>query len=666
MFSRTLAVAAVAALAGAQPAHALPTSLPQSQSNPFVLDGLVVTVSPTPRAVATVAQHVTILDGRELEALGFATVADALRDLSGIDIVRTGSFGGVTSLFVRGGESDYALVMIDGVQVNQAGGAFDFSSLTSQNIERVEIVRGPSSALYGSDAVTGVIHVISRNGQQGSHATARMEVGTYDAPTGDALDATRLDADLAGGTDRARYSVSVGRDDAAGILDYNSGHENLRLAGAARFVPDDRTRVALMLRLEDRQYNFPTNGAGALVDRNQFTFEDEVVAQVSAARALTGAVQLEALVGLTETEGGTDDAFDDPSDTGAFRSLDNFHRASVQLMSHLTAGSAVITVGGEVEEERQRSFSESLSSFGPFYGRSESERRNKAIFGHATSENGPVSLSLGARVEDNERFGDIATWQAGVAARLPGRSGTRLRVAAGSAIKEPTFAENYASGFAIGNPDLDPEWSMSWEIGLDQELVPDIATASITYFDQRFEEVIQFTFTPPNPTDPNYFNLGAATARGVETEVSASVGSVDLVGAWTWLDTEVVDVGLEGAPGDLFVDGQPLIRRPKHSFSLSASSPVGARTRVHSRLGYTGARDDRDFATFPATPVEAPGHTLWSLGAEYSLLDAAAGMPAVRLWVRGENLLDTRYQEAFGFDAPGRQLYAGVSVDWGG
>jgi vitamin B12 transporter len=652
-FRSIIAVAVLAALAGAQPVRAMS----QTQSNPFVLDGVVVTVSPTPRALASVAQHVTILEGRELEALGFATLADALRDLSGADVVRNGSFGAVSSLFLRGGESDYALVMVDGVQVNQAGGAIDFSSLATRNVERVEIVRGPSSALYGSDAVTGVIHVISRTGQTGTSGSVRVEAATYEAPTGGAVDGTRLDADLAGGTDRARYSVALGRDAAAGIYAFNSSHENLSLSGAVRFVPDDRTRVALTLRLEDREYHYPTNGAGALVDRNAFFFEDRTVADLSLARAITDDVELEASVGLTETDGGTDDAYDDPSDTGAYKSLDHFRRTTAQLQSHVRLGAAVLTLGGEVEEERQRSFSE----FGSFFSPSELRSRlNVAAFGHATSENGPVSLSVGARLEGNERFGNIATWQAGVAARLPGLTGTRLRAAAGSAIKEPTFAENYASGFAVGNPDLDPEWSLSWEIGVDQEIVPDVASASVTYFDQRFEEVIQYSFS----ASPNYFNLGAATSRGVETEVSTNVGSADLAAAWTWLDTEVTDVGFEGAPGDLFVDGQPLIRRPKHAFSLSASSPLGARARVHTRLAYTGARDDRDYATFPATPVAAPSHTLWLLGAQYVVVDPSASGPALTLSVRGENLLGEEYEEAFGFDAPGRQLYFGVAVSF--
>src|SRR5690606_28467045 len=178
-------------------------------------------------------------------------------------------------------------------------------------------------------------------------------------------------------------------------LDYNSRHESLRLAGAARFVPDDRTRVALTLRLEDRQFHFPTNGAGALVDRNAFTFADDLVAQVSGARALTDALEIEARVAITETDGGQDDAFDDTSDTESFTSLEHFRRSTFQLMSHLRTGGAVLTLGGEVEEERQRTFSEVI--FDPtmpsITGRNETERLNLAAFGHAATELGLVSLS---------------------------------------------------------------------------------------------------------------------------------------------------------------------------------------------------------------------------------------------------------------------------------
>jgi outer membrane cobalamin receptor len=136
----------------------------RAQERASSLDGLVVTASPTPREAAAVARHVTVLDGAELRALGLVSAVDALRDVAGVDVVRGGTFGAVTTVFTRGGESDYTLVMVDGVQVNQAGGGFDLASISLDNVERIEIVRGPASALYGSDAVSGVIHVITRTG----------------------------------------------------------------------------------------------------------------------------------------------------------------------------------------------------------------------------------------------------------------------------------------------------------------------------------------------------------------------------------------------------------------------------------------------------------------------------------------------------------------------
>lgn len=288
-----------------------------------------------------------------------------------------------------------------------------------------------------------------------------------------------------------------------------------------------------------------------------------------------------------------------------------------------------------------------------------------AGFAHLSSEYGPLALGLGGRVEDNERYGTIATWQAGVTAGLPRRPGTRLRLSAGSAIKEPTFAENYATGFAIGNPDLDPEWSLSWEVGVEHELM-DGVTAGATLFRQRFEEMIQYTFAPPRPGDPNYYNVAAASARGVELDAGVSAGRIDARANWTWLRTEVLDAGLEGAPGDLFVEGEPLVRRPRHAVTLSASMPATDRLRLHSELSLVGSRTDRDFSSFPSVPVELPRHTLWSLGGEWVVRPPASGSTTVALTLRAVNLLDRSYQEVFGFPAPGRQLHVGVSVGFGG
>jgi vitamin B12 transporter len=641
----------------------------QAQQDAFSIQGLVVTASPTPRSAEAVASHVTVLEGAALRALGLTTAADALRDAAGVDVVRSGSFGAVTSVFMRGGESDYTLVMVDGVQVNQAGGGFDLASLSLDNVERIEIVRGPASALYGSDAVAGVIHVITRTGQGPTQGRASVETGSYREPRGEFVDGVRWSADLWGGGQAAGYSLSLSRDETDGLLDFNNRHLGTVLAGTARFAPDTRTRVDLSLRLSERRYHFPTDGSGGVVDVNAFTFSDEALGHLGVTRRLWDRLELEARLGLYESDGGTDDAQDGAADTlgfYGFTSLDHFRRASAEARAHLRLGGAVLTGGAELEQERQRSFSESLSEFGPSNGRSESERENRALFLHGTGEAGGVAFNAGGRLEDNERFGIVATWQAGVTALVPGTGGVRVRAATGRALKEPTFFENFATGFALGNPDLDPETSLSWEVGLERSVLRDAATVRATYFSQSFRDLIQYTFAPPLPTDPNFFNVAAARSRGVELDVAVRVASVQAGAAWTWLDTEVTDAGFDSGPGATFVEGGALLRRPTHAGSLHAQAPVGARGRAYTRVSFVGARADRDFGTFPATAVELPRHALWALGGEWRLSTAGAGRPEASLSVRAENLLDRRYEEALGFSAPGRQLFVGLSVGFGG
>jgi vitamin B12 transporter len=628
----------------------------------------VVTASPTPRSASAVASHVTVLDAAELRARGITSVADALRDVAGVHVLRSGSFGALTSVFVRGGESDYALVLVDGVQVNQAGGGFDFASLSLDNVERIEVVRGPASALYGSDAVAGVVHVITRTGQGPAMVRASVETGSYAEPRGELVDGVRWSADLWGGNASAGYALALGRDETDGLLAFNNRHVATTLAGTARFAPDAATRLSLALRLSDRRYHYPTDGSGAVVDVNAFAFSDEVLAQLAVSRRVGQRLELEARLGVFESDGGADDAQDSPADTlgfYGFTSLDHFRRASAEVRAHVRVGGAVITGGGELEREAQRSFSESLSQFGASGGRSASERDNRALFLHATAEAGALALHAGGRLEDNERFGTIATWQAGVSAEVPG-SGVRVRAAAGRGLKEPTFFENFASGFAVGNPDLDPETSLGWEAGLERSLFGARAVVRATYFSQAFRDLIQYTFMPPAPGSPNFYNVASARSRGVEVDLGASLGVVEGGASWTWLDTEVTDAGFESGPGAMFVEGAPLLRRPAHAWAARASAPFGERARVYLRVSFVGERADRDFSTFPATPVELPGHALLALGGEWRLWPGGVGRPEATLTLRAENALDRSYEEVLGYRAPGRQLYLGVRVGAGG
>jgi vitamin B12 transporter len=633
----------------------------EAQEDVFSLDGLVVTATPTPLAEAAVSSSVTVLLGGELRARGVGTVLDALRGVPGVDVVRGGSFGAQTSVFMRGGESDYVLVLIDGVQVNQPGGSFDFASLTLANVARIEVLRGPASALYGSDAVAGVIQIITRTGAGGTSGGVSTRVGSYG----------RRDwaADVQGGGARAAYTLSLSRLETDGILDFNNGHTNTVLSGSARLAPDEATRVDLTLRAGDRTFRFPTDFSGNVVDRNSFTFSDQTTLGVRLRRRLGDALSLEARLGLNNVSSGLDDTKDGPADTlgfYGFTSLDDFRRSSADVRANLRLDDLVLTGGWEFEEERQRSFTESASQYGSSNGRSENRRLNRAYYAHASGSRGAISLQAGARAEDNERFGAFTTWQAGLNWAVSEAAGTRLRFSAGRGLKEPTFFETFATGFARGNPELKPERSRSWEVGADQRLFGGRGTLRATYFSQSFEDLIQFTFSPPSADDPNYFNVAAATSRGLEVEVSGAAGPLFATASWTRLDTEVTDSGFDEGPGASFVTGEALLRRPRNSVEVSGGAEVGARGRIFGAVNVVGARADRDFTTFPASEITLPRHTLLSLGAEWAVSAASGARPAISLVIRGENLLDRRYSEVFGFRAPGRALYLGLSARFGG
>lgn len=648
---RCLTVALVLSLLASGTARA---QTEQPEAGAFSLEGLVVTAGATTLDEDAVASHVTILESEDLRRFGERTLAEALRDLSGVHVVRGGSFGGVTSVFLRGGESDYTLVLVDGVQVNEAGGGFDFAELTTDAVERVEIVRGPASALYGSDAVTGVIHVITRTGRGAPSSTVSFQAGSFG----------RMDwtAEVRAGSDQAGYGLSIARRKTDGIFDFNNRSTNTVLSGAARFRPDDRTRLRVNVRVSDREHHFPTNSAGAVVDRNAFTFSDGTTAGASATRQLTSRLSLEATVGLNEQDGGTDDAPDAPADTlgfYGFTSLSHFRRSVGEVRAHLRLESAVVTAGFEYEQERQRSFTESLSEFGASSGRSESERDNLGYFVHASGAVGGASYQLGARLEDNERFGTSGTWQIGVASPLSS-SGVLLRASVGTAIKEPTFFETFATGFALGNPDLDPERSLAWEVGLERSF-RGVTTVGVTYFEQSFEDLIQFTFSPPNPGDPNYFNVAAAEARGLEIDLDAGRGRWSAGASWSWTDTEVTDSGFDDGPGATFVDGEALLRRPTWKGSVRGAVELG-RAELSARLRHVGERADRDFSTFPATSVTLSDFRVLSVGADLVVVDGRSGGPSFELELRAENLLDEGYREVFGFPAPGRGLYVGGRV----
>lgn len=654
---RLVALASVvAALLGLAAAGILKA---QEPADTFQLEEIVVTATrlPTPREALTAA--VTVVTGDELRARGIGYVLDVLRGVAGGNVVQTGSFGGTTSLFLRGGESDYVQVLMDGVPLNRPGGAFDFATLTTDNIERIEIVRGPASVLYGSDAVTGVIQIFNRPGRGAPRGAVGFRAGTYGS--------VAWQATLSAGAQAADYAFSLSRFTTDGALAFNNDFRNTVLGGRVHVKPDEQTDASLSLRYTDSELHVPTDGAGNLVDRNAVQTGDGLALGLEIGRFLTDRWEARLLLGANDGDGGFDDRPDEPADTMgffAFRSLEDVRRLSADIRTNLyLAPLTVLTAGAEIEQQKQRSFNESESEFGTSSGSFEAERVNLAYYAQAITQlAGRLSLNLGTRLEDNDAFGTFTTYRAGIAYRWS--NGSRVRAAVGTGFKEPTFFENFATGFVTGNPDLDPERSRSWEVGMEQPLLARRLVVTATYFNQRFRDLIQFTFSPPEPAGPNFFNVGKADAAGVELEMRLSgTGPLAFAANYTYLDTEVIEAGPEADPA--FVRGESLLRRPRHAASLSAGVYGWQRGRVSLDVTYVGRRDDLDFGEFPAPRVELPAYVKLDLAGEVRLIERRRNRPGLTATARIENLLDRSYQEVRNFPARGRTVFVGGRVDFG-
>ncbi len=646
-----VAAAAVVVVGGARPASA------QDVRDTTMLEPMVVTANRLPMPRAAVPTAVTVLDGQDLQEQGIRSVAEALRDVAGMAIVQNGSYGGVTSAFIRGGESDHLKVLVDGVPVNAPGGAVDLADLTTDNVERIEIVRGPVSVLYGSDAVTGVVQIFTRRGDGPLHGDVSLRAGTY----------TSLDAvgGIAGGSKMLDYSFAVSRSRTDGIYEYNNEYANTVWSSAVGLRPDARTDAGVTVRYGTSRYHYPTDGVGAVVDANAFQERDQFLLGVDAGRFLTSALELRGALAMNQMDGSIDDRQDGPADTLGFfgySSVRTATRRSADIrMNGYLPHATTLTIGGTLEWQRERTADESESEFGPGISSFEAERTSRAVYAQAqVAPAAGLTVTAGSRIEDNSAFGTFVSYRGG--ASLGVATGLRLRASLGRGFKEPTFFETFADGpFARGNPALRPERSDSWEAGIEQTLFEGALVVSSTYFDQRFRDLVEYVFAPPVAGDPNYYNVAAATARGVEAEVSLEgPRGLRFLGSYTYLQAQVTEAGEQ--PGGGLEDGSRLLRRPSHTARARIAKRLWQRGVVSTTVRYTGTRDDLDFATFPATRVTLPAYVRVDLALDLRLWEPAAGRPSVVGTLRVENLLDVDYQEIQGFRTPGRAVALGVRV----
>jgi vitamin B12 transporter len=607
----------------------------QAASDTARLDPVAVTATRSPLPADRTPSSVSVVTGEALRREGITTVADALRTVPGLSIVQTGSYGGATSLFIRGGESKYAKILVDGVPINDAGGAFDLSTLSTDNLDRIEIVRGPVSVLYGSDAVAGVVQLFTRRGAGAAHGQVAARGGQFGS-----MD---VDASVRGGSARMSYSLGAARHASDGFQPFNSRFRQgvgSALVGAVVGAFD----ASLSARFTDRELHFPTNGAGQVVDSNAVRRDGRLAVGLDAGYHLSSLVTIRAALASHDVHGVTDDQPDSPGDDGyAYTTAERSRRRSGDLRVELALpADGRLTLGAQVERKWQESVTR--SNFGDDAPAPATRRSSGAYAQLLMAPVADATLALGGRLEHNEQFGDFLTYRAAASTRLP--IGTRLRASVGTAFREPTFLETEGSGFVIGNGELDPEHALSVDVGIEHSFGP--ASVGATWFANSFRDMIDYEYSA---TEPNYFNIARTRAAGVELEGRLALpNGLHADAAFTHLRTRVVDPGTSPAATATFAPGSSLLRRPTRTFDVGAGYRANGRA-LDLRALRVGVREDVYYPPNfgPAQRVSLAPYTRVDLSGEARLVPLRRE-GGLALTLRVENLFDRRYTDAAGYN----------------
>ncbi len=625
---------------------ALVICVPVSAADPLPSDQVekvVVTAHREEIPEEQVGSSVTVITGKDLERSGKVMVLDALRSVPSLEVARNGGPGGTTAVFLRGANSEHTLVLIDGVEANDPispARGFDFGNLAVNNIDRIEILRGPQSTLYGSDALGGVIHIITKRG--GGETTG------YLSAEGGSFSSIRETAGVQGGGDRAWYSVAIAHLDTDGISaaderDGNGeedGYTNRSLSVRFGYQAEENFGLDLTVTGVDADTDLDNFGGASGDDPNSISAMQQLTLRAKGDLSLMdGGWSQTFAVSLTAFERTSDNPVDadHPMDLDSSRFESRLLKFEWQNRLRLGENhNLVFGLESDKEEGESAYFSDGL--FGPFtdiFDR-QTARTSGLFFQDRINVSATAVATLGFRVDDHDRFGPEATFR-GAFSIKPGDSGTRLKGSYGTGFKAPSLFQLYSS---FGSVHLAPEESTGWDAGIEQRLAGGAVTLGATWFQNDFQNLIQFdegSFT--------YGNIARAETRGIEFTVSAEpTHRLDMMLGYTLTETEDQATGEE------------LLRRPGNKISMNVHFQVKDSLGLNLDLVQVGTREDLDFSAFPAFRVELP---------QYTLLNLAAGWQAtrrVRINARIENVLDKEYQEVLGYGAPGRGAYAGFKL----
>lgn len=643
-------------------ALATPSLSQDSSGTDTSLPTLVITATRSPLELSRAGSAVSVITSEEIDSYGVRNLADALRLTPGVDVSEQGGAGGLSIVRLRGSEAGQTLVLIDGIRVGDSsstGGEFNFASLALNAVERIEVLRGPQSALYGSDAMGGVINIITRKGSRTPTRSVTIEGGSYGTIF------TR--AEMSGATDTTSYAFAISGFHSDGFSsygyripriesNYSGGMErdsSDKLAGSARLshkigeinVDFGFSRHQLWFRYDDPSAFDPDPAVQRSLRDTPFNRGRSEV--TSAFARLSGDAFDGRMRNSLTLYGNWNDrisvdrsCWDSVASTVIdCRSTFNSRRYGLEYQADIKLGaSGLLIVGAKAEREEAENRQEGLEGSSFAAQQLAGAQTTKSVFAlHQISIGSRIDLSLGGRIDSVEGVDVFPTWRATAAYRID-ETGTKFRASAGTGAKAPSLYQRFSE---YGNLGLQPEENFGYDVGIDQRLFDGRVSVSATWFDTKYTNLIDIDWTSwPN----RYYNIAEARINGLETnaEIILVPGEWKARLSYTYMSATNKTTG------------EPLPRRPRNKGGVALTYTGIPKLEVEGRVVLVGERLDSAFAP----GVYNAGYVRVDLRGSYRLNEN------VQAFVRLENLTNQRYEEVLNYGTAGRSLYGGVNVTW--
>jgi vitamin B12 transporter len=624
----------------------------------YKMTDVVVTATRTQTPLIELASSVSVIDSTEIANSNSTNVFDLLKNETGISFTRQGGSGTLSNIYVRGANADQVLVLIDGVEVNltnDPSGVYDFSELPLDNIQRIEVLRGPQSTLYGSDALAGVINIITKKGSGPAQFSILTEAGSYN--TYKAL------FGINGLLNRLNYSLTLSRTGSDGFSNASSKYGNTEkdgynfnnLSSVVGYDLNDFTQINLFTRFTKSKSDYDQFG-GKFGDDPTYVFNQEEfsIRGEGIIKLLEG--DWNQKFGLSFIRNVRNYSFDTSASSHyypeyiydySWSSYDG-RRYKLDWQNDFKVDKVnLLTLGTEYEVEQSSAEYYALNYVpDPFYPDitsiiPEKETATLGIFlQDQINFNDRLFASLGVRLDHHNKFGSQSTYRISPAYMF-WETGTKLKGTIGTGFKAPSLYYLYDP--AYGNEDLNPEKSFGWELGIEQYFFGQGLSIGATYFYNKFTDMFGFDYQTFKT-----ININEALTKGIELYLDGKI-SDELNFKMNYTYTDARDISPASSNYN-----KKLVRRPENKAGLFVDYNFNSRTDINTSIIWVGSRQDINFATYERITLQ--GYLLVNLAGHYDLFDF------LQLNARLENLLNTDYEEVYGYATPGFSLYGGFKL----